>query len=376
MRFTVEKTESSARAGKIETDHGVIETPIFMPVGTQGSVKAVEQRELEELGAHIILGNTYHLYLRPGIEVLIAMGGLHCFMNWKKPILSDSGGYQVFSLSDLRKISEEGVAFKSHLDGSTHFFTPERVIEIQRAIGSDIMMVLDECTPYPCEHEYAKLSNQLTVRWARQCKDALKKLPLLYGHQQSLFGIVQGSTYKDVRAESAKALIEFDFEGYAIGGLAVGEPVETMYELTEFSASLLPPDKPRYLMGVGTPENLLECIERGVDMFDCVMPTRNGRNATLFTRQGRLNITNTQFRNDRNPVDAECACYGCRNFSRAYLRHLFQVKEILALQLASLHNLTFYLWLVQEARYYILKNDFSRWKKDFLFRMQLNSSQN
>jgi len=372
VRFTLENRESSARAGKIETDHGVIETPIFMPVGTQGSVKAIEQRELEELGAQIILGNTYHLYLRPGIDVLTRMGGLHSFMNWKKPILSDSGGYQVFSLSDLRKISEEGVIFKSHLDGSTHFFTPEKVVEIQRAIGSDVIMVLDECTPYPCDHEYAKRSNQLTVRWAVRCQEALKNLPALYGHRQAMFGIVQGSTYRDIRIESAKALTALDFDGYAIGGLAVGEPIQIMYELTELSASLLPADKPRYLMGVGTPENLLECIERGVDMFDCVLPTRNGRNATLFTRQGKLNMTNAQFKNDKDPVDAECSCYACRNFSRAYIRHLFHAKEIFALQLASLHNLSFYLWLVKEARSHILSNDFSFWKKDFVFRMQTN----
>ena len=315
MRFTIEKTDSSARAGSIVTDHGVIETPIFMPVGTQGSVKALEQRELDELGAQIILGNTYHLYLRPGTDILTAMGGLHRFMNWKKPILSDSGGYQVFSLSELRKISEEGVIFKSHLDGSTHLFTPEKVVEIQRAIGSDIIMVLDECTPYPCTEEYARRSNQLTVRWAKKCREALKNQPPLYGHQQSMFGIVQGSTYRDVRAESASALTALDFDGYAIGGLAVGEPIETMYEFAEFTASLLPMDKPRYLMGVGTPENLLECIERGVDMFDCVIPTRNGRNATMFTRRGKLNMTNAQFKSDNGPVDTECSCYCCKNFS-------------------------------------------------------------
>ena len=341
-----------------------------MPVGTQGSVKAIEQRELEELGAQILLGNTYHLYLRPGVEILTAMGGLHSFMNWKKPILSDSGGYQVFSLSELRKISEEGVVFKSHLDGSAHFFSPEKVIEIQRAIGSDIIMVLDECTPYPCDHEYANRSHQLTIRWAKQCQDAVKKLPALYGHAQSLFGIVQGSTYADVRAESAKALTAMEFDGYAIGGLAVGEPIQTMYDLTDFTASLLPQEKPRYLMGVGTPENILECIERGVDMFDCVIPTRNGRNATLFTRRGKLNMTNAQFKYDKEPVDSECSCYGCRNFSRAYIRHLFHAKEIVALQLATLHNLSFYLWLVKESRRHILNNDFSIWKKDFLFQMQ------
>jgi len=341
-----------------------------MPVGTQGSVKAVEQRELTELGAQIILGNTYHLYLRPGTEVLKSMGGLHRFMGWKRPILTDSGGYQVFSLSDLRQISEEGVTFKSHLDGSSHFFTPDKVVEIQRAIGSDIMMVLDECTPYPCDHNYAKLSSDLTVRWAKRCQEAAQKLPVAYGRQQALFGIVQGSTYKDLRAESVKALVALNFEGYAIGGLAVGESTESMYELAEFSAALLPNEKPRYLMGVGTPENLLECVERGVDMFDCVLPTRNGRNATLFTRRGRVNITNAQFTTDSNPVDEECECYGCRTFSRAYIRHLFQVKEIFGLQLASLHNLTFYLWIMKEARRHILSNDFASWKKAILLQLR------
>jgi queuine tRNA-ribosyltransferase len=373
VRFTLEKTDSSARAGRIETDHGVIETPIFMPVGTQGSVKALEQRELNELGAQIILGNTYHLYLRPGTDILTSMGGLHSFMNWKKPILTDSGGYQVFSLSELRTISEEGVVFKSHLDGSKHFFTPEKVVEIQRAIGSDIIMVLDECTPYPCEHEYAKRSNQLTIRWAKKSQEALRKSHPFYRHSQSMFGIVQGSTYKDIRAESIGALTELDFDGYAIGGLAVGEPSEMMYEFAEFSASRLPTNKPRYLMGVGTPENLLECIERGVDMFDCVLPTRNGRNATLFIRRGKLNMTNAQFKSDGGPVDAECSCYCCRNFSRAYIHHLFHSKEILALQLASLHNLSFYLWLVKEARRQILGSNFSLWKKDMLFQMQPDS---
>jgi len=374
VRFSVEKTESAARAGRLETDHGVIETPIFMPVGTQGSVKAVEQRELSELGAQIILGNTYHLSLRPGIDVLREMRGLHRFMNWDKPILTDSGGYQVFSLSDLRKVSSEGVTFKSHLDGSTHFFSPEKVVEIQRTIGSDIMMVLDECTPFPCEHDYAFRSNLLTVHWARQCLDAMRSVPARYDHHQSLFGIVQGSTYRDIRRESAKMLVDMEFEGYAIGGLAVGEPIEVMYEMTEFSAGLLPAEKPRYLMGVGTPENILESINRGIDMFDCVMPTRNGRNAMLFTRNGRLNLTNAVFKTEDIPVDAECNCYACRNFSRAYIRHLFMSKEILALQLASIHNLTFYLWLVGEARRRILSGDFLIWKKRILSQMQRTQS--
>ena len=370
MRFAVEKTESSARAGILETDHGVIETPIFMPVGTQGTVKAVEQRELGELGAQIILGNTYHLYLRPGTDVLSSLGGLHRFMNWAKPILTDSGGYQVFSLSELRKISDEGVTFRSHLDGSSHFFTPRKVIEIQRAIGSDIMMVLDECTPYPCEESYARHSSTMTLRWARESKEAVGSIPECYGHRQALFGIVQGSVYKQIRNECAKGLIDIDFDGYAIGGLAVGEPIEIMYEMTEHAASRLPAEKPRYLMGVGTPQNILECIERGVDMFDCVMPTRNGRNATLFTRNGKVNITNLRYKDDKSPVDTDCSCYGCRNFSRAYLRHLFQAREILALQLASLHNLTYYLWLVGEARRRIVANEFTLWKKSILLQMQ------
>jgi queuine tRNA-ribosyltransferase len=369
VKFAVEHTEVSARAGRLETDHGAIETPIFMPVGTQGSVKAVEHRELQELGAQIILGNTYHLYLRPGFEVLKNMGGLHRFMNWQLPILTDSGGYQVFSLTELRKISQDGVTFRSHVDGSSHLFTPEKVMEIEHAIGSDIMMVLDECTPYPCEHVYAKKSNEMTVRWAVRCQKAHAASEPLYGHRQALFAIVQGSVFKDIRKDSAAALVDLDFEGYAVGGLAVGEPAEMMYDLTEYCTSMLPAHKPRYLMGVGTPENLLECIERGIDMFDCVMPTRNGRNSMVFTRDGRVNLRNAKHRTDSQPVDAECTCYGCRNFSRAYLRHLFQVKEILALQLASMHNLTFYLWLVKEARENIIAGIFSSWKREMLARM-------
>jgi queuine tRNA-ribosyltransferase len=364
LTFDLLHTESSARAGIIHTDHGDIETPIFMPVGTQGAVKAVEQRELEELGAQIILGNTYHLYLRPGIELLKTMKGLHRFMSWTKPLLTDSGGYQVFSLSELRKISDEGVTFKSHLDGSSHFFSPEDVVNIERAIGSDIMMVLDECTPYPCEREYAKISNTLTVRWAQRCLKQFQSTEPLYEHTQALFGIVQGGVFFDIRKESAEALTSLEFDGYAIGGLAVGEPVEMMYDMTEFCTSLLPTSKPRYLMGVGTPENLLECIERGVDMFDCVLPTRNGRNGMVFTQHGKMNLRNAQYRTDESPVDEGCKCYLCKNFSRSYLRHLFQTKEILALQLASQHNLTFYLWLMKEARKRILKNEFSFWKKE------------
>ena len=358
-----------ARAGLLTTDHGTIETPIFMPVGTQGTVKAVEQRELKELGAQIILGNTYHLYLRPGMEVMQSMGGLHRFMNWDKPILTDSGGYQVFSLNDLRTIGHDGVTFKSHLDGSSHYFTPEKVVGIQRAIGSDIMMVLDECPPHPCAEEYARQSNAMTVRWAGQCKKAWQETPPLYGHHQSLFAIVQGGVYQHIRAESAKALVDLDFEGYAVGGLAVGEPAETMYSITEYITPFLPVNKPRYLMGVGTPENILESIDRGIDMFDCVMPTRNGRNGMVFTRNGRINIRNAKWKTDDRPLDGDFDSYTNKNFSRGYLRHLFQVDEILGLQLASIHNLSFYLWLVREARLKILDGTFPVWKKDMLERM-------
>ncbi len=369
MKFDLLHTDSSARAGLLRTDHGVIETPIFMPVGTQGTVKAVEQRELTELGAQIILGNTYHLYLRPGMDVMRSMGGLHKFMNWQGPILTDSGGYQVFSLTELRKISQDGVTFKSHLDGSAHFFTPQKVVEIQRAIGSDIMMVLDECPPYPCDETYARESNKLTVKWAKLCQQALNDSAPLYGHQQALFAIVQGSVFKHLRSDSANALVDLNFEGYAVGGLAVGEPAETMNDLTEFTTQFLPKEKPRYLMGVGTPENILESIDRGIDMFDCVMPTRNGRNGTLFTRNGRVNIKNAKWKSDEQPLDGDFDSYTNKNYSKGYLRHLFQVDEILGLQLASIHNLAFYLWLVKEARKNILNNTFAPWKKEMLERM-------
>lgn len=369
MKFDLVHTDSTARAGLLQTDHGVIETPIFMPVGTQGTVKAVEQRELTELGAQIILGNTYHLYLRPGMDVMHSMGGLHKFMNWQGPILTDSGGYQVFSLTELRKISKDGVTFKSHLDGSAHFFTPEKVVQIQRNIGSDFMMVLDECPPYPCDETYARESNALTVKWAKLCQQAFASSEPLYGHQQALFAIVQGSVFKHIRAESAQALVDLNFEGYAVGGLAVGEPAETMYELTEYTTQFLPKQKPRYLMGVGTPENLLESIDRGIDMFDCVMPTRNGRNGTIFTRNGRVNIKNAKWKTDDRPLDGDFDSYTNKNYSKGYLRHLFQVDEILGLQLASIHNLAFYLWLVKEARRNILNNTFSSWKKEMLERM-------
>ena len=366
LNFHLLGTDGRARAGIVQTDHGAIETPMFMPVGTQGSVKAVEQRELAELGAQIVLGNTYHLYLRPGTEVIRAAGGLHEFVGWAKPILTDSGGYQVFSLSDLRRIEDEGVTFRSHLDGSTHIFTPESVITIQRELGADIMMVLDECTPFPCEMEYAVRSNALTLRWAGRCKQAFEKDGARYAHGQALFGIVQGSVFREIRERSAEALMKLGLDGYAIGGLAVGEPVETMYEITEVCEAVLPADKPRYLMGVGTPANLLESIDRGMDLFDCVLPTRNGRNANVFTRRGSLNLRNAVHKADFTPIDHECSCYACSNFTRAYVRHLFQAKEILALQLATIHNLAFYLWLMREARRVILEGRFRAWKQEML----------
>lgn len=373
--FVVETTadDCSARAGKLTTDHGVIETPIFMPVGTQGTVKAIEQRELEELGAQIILGNTYHLYLRPGEEVLSAMGGLHRFMNWNRPILTDSGGFQVFSLQELRKITEEGVAFSSHVDGSKHLFTPERVIDIQRCIGSDIMMVFDECTPYPASYEYAKDSMERSVRWAARCKTALETSEPRYGHRQFLFPIGQGSVYEDLRRDCMKQLVDLDLPGYAVGGLAVGELTEEMYRIVEISTAEMPQNKPRYLMGVGTPENLLECIERGIDMFDCVMPTRNARNGQLFTSRGKINLRNAKFKFDERPIDESIDSYASRNFSRAYLRHLFNVNEILALQLASIHNIAFYLWLVRTARQKIVAGEYRQWKRQFLADYTSNS---
>ncbi|CUU02261.1 queuine tRNA-ribosyltransferase [Candidatus Kryptobacter tengchongensis] len=362
-------TKTSARAGLIYTDHGVIETPVFMPVGTQGTVKAVEQRELIEIGARIILGNTYHLYLRPGIDIIYKAGGLHKFISWDRGILTDSGGFQIFSLAQFRKISKDGVKFQSHIDGSYHFFTPESVVEIQRILGSDIMMCLDECTPYPCDYDYAFKSNQLTIEWAKRAREKFDNTEPLYGHSQAIFGIVQGSIYPEIRAKSVEELLKLEFDGYAIGGLAVGEPVEIMYQITEFTASLLPQNKPRYLMGVGTPENILESISRGIDMFDCVIPTRNGRNATLYTRNGKFSIKNAIYKEDFTPVDPECNCYTCRNFTKAYLRHLFNADEILALQLASIHNLAFYIWLVGEARKHIVQGDFLEWKEIMLQRM-------
>lgn len=379
MNFTVikEADGSKARAGFFETDRGIVNTPIFMPVGTQGTVKAVAQDRLEnEVKAQIILGNTYHLYLRPGIEVLKAAGGLHKFMNWNKPILTDSGGFQVFSLSELRKLKKEGVEFRSHLDGSKHYFTPEKVIEIQRIIGSDLMMPLDECTAYPATFEEAKKSKDLTTNWAYLNKKAFENSEPLYNHKQFLFGIVQGSVYNDLRIESAKELMEIGFDGYSIGGLSVGEPTENMYEITDNVTDVLPKEKPRYLMGVGRPENILESIDRGVDMFDCVMPTRNARNAYLFTSQGTVSMKNAAYKFDFTTLDPECGCFTCKNFTKAYLRHLFVSREILAYELASIHNLTFYLDLVTEARERIINGTFVNWKNKIINKLSRNVNSN
>lgn len=371
LKYTLLHTDGKARAGTISTERGEVPTPIFMPVGTQGAVKAIEPRELEEVGAKVILGNTYHLYLRPGPELIEQAGGLHQFIGWEHPILTDSGGYQVFSLSDLRGISEEGVRFKSHIDGSFHLFTPEKVVEIQRSLGSDFMMVLDECTPYPCEEEYVSRSQEMTIRWAERAKNRMELTTPKYNVYQSLFAIVQGSIYEKHRQRSAEVLAEMGFDGYAIGGLSVGEPAALMYRMTEVCTDILPDGKLRYLMGVGTPENILESIERGIDMFDCVLPTRNGRNAVLFTRNGKLNMRNAAFARDFSPPDDECPCYACRNFTRAYIRHLFRAEEILALQLATIHNLCFYLWLVRAAREAILADQFGCWKAAILERMSV-----
>lgn len=374
LNLVAKDKNSKARAGWFETDRGVVETPIFMPVGTQGSVKAVNQFYLEkEIKAQIVLSNTYHLYLRPGTEILEAAGGLHRFMNWQKPILTDSGGYQVFSLTELRKLKEDGVEFRSHLDGSKHFFTPEKVIQIQRSIGSDIMMVLDECAPYPCDYEYAKKSVQLTSNWAILNKKAFSESEPKYGHKQFLFGIIQGSIYKDLRKKSAEELLELDFYSYAIGGLAVGEPTELMYELVDYTTDLMPENRPRYLMGVGRPENILESVALGVDMFDCVMPTRNARNANVFTWNGTLSMRNAKYKDDFKPLDENCGCYTCRNFTRAYLRHLFVAEELLALELASVHNLYFYLELVRKAREKIIDGTFNEWKNQIVKQISIKN---
>ncbi|MBL3657534.1 tRNA guanosine(34) transglycosylase Tgt [Fulvivirga sediminis] len=365
MKFKLEAndTGSKARAGVVTTDHGDIQTPIFMPVGTAGSVKAVHQRELkEDIKAQIILGNTYHLYLRPGLDIIERAGGLHKFNGWDRPILTDSGGYQVYSLADTRKIKEEGVTFQSHIDGSRHNFTPEYVMDIQRTIGADIMMAFDECTPYPCEYDYAKNSMHMTHRWLKRCCDHFDKTEGKYGYDQTLFPIVQGSVYKDLRVQSAEMIASFGREGNAIGGLSVGEPAEMMYEMTDLVCDILPKDKPRYLMGVGTPANILECIALGVDMFDCVMPTRNARNGMLFTSEGIINIKNKKWEDDFSPIDSNLGGYVDTFYSKAYLRHLIMSKEILGAQIASIHNLSFYLWLVGEAREQIKNGTFADWK--------------
>ena len=372
MQFELKTTDpnSKARAGIMTTDHGIIETPIFMPVGTVGTVKGVHQTELKnEINPDIILGNTYHLYLRPQIKILEQAGGLHKFMNWDRNILTDSGGYQVYSLSGRRKINEEGVKFKSHIDGSYHTFTPESVMELQRSIGADIIMAFDECTPYPCDYKYAKRSMHMTHRWLNRCVTHLEKTPFKYDYSQSFFPIVQGSTYKDLRKQSAEFIASVGAEGNAIGGLSVGEPAEEMYEMTEIVTAVLPEDKPRYLMGVGTPINILENIALGIDMFDCVMPTRNARNRMLFTAHGTINIKNKKWENDFSAIDAMDITFVDTYYTKAYLRHLFAANELLGKQIATIHNLGFYLWLTREARKHILAGDFTEWKNKMVRQM-------
>lgn len=369
MDFRIETSPSgtSARAGVITTDHGEIQTPIFMPVGTVASVKAVHQRELrDDIKAQIILGNTYHLYLRPGLEILRKAGGLHKFNGWERPILTDSGGFQVFSLSSQRKLKEEGAWFRSHIDGSKHLFTPEGVVDIERIIGADIMMALDECTPGTADYDYARKSLSLTQRWLERGWKRYKETEGLYGYRQAYFPIVQGCVYPDLRREAAKHIADLGADGNAIGGLAVGEPTETMYEMIEIVNEILPSDKPRYLMGVGTPANILEAIDRGVDMMDCVMPTRNGRNGMLFTRHGIMNMRNKKWADDFTPLDPGGASYVDEAYSKAYVRHLFVSNELLAMQIASVHNLAFYLWLVGEARKHIISGDFPEWKREMV----------
>ena len=372
MTFTIEQNDpqSQARTGTLTTDHGVIQTPIFMPVGTAGTVKAVHQRELEtDVNADIILGNTYHLYLRPGLDVIEQAGGLHAFNGWKRPILTDSGGYQVYSLSNTRKIKEEGVTFKSHIDGSKHMFSPEGVMDIQRTIGADIIMAFDECTPYPCDYPYARASMEMTHRWLDRCIARFDQTEGHYGYTQYLFPIVQGSTYPDLRRQSAEVIAGKERTGNAIGGLAVGEPAEEMYKTIDIVNEILPKDKPRYLMGVGTPANILEAIGLGIDMFDCVMPTRNARHGLLFTTQGIMNMRNEKWSRDFSPIDAELGGYASTFYSKAYVRHLFKAEELLAGQIASLHNLTFYLWLVRQARQHITSGDFVSWKSEMVVRL-------
>ncbi|MBK9479193.1 MAG: tRNA guanosine(34) transglycosylase Tgt [Bacteroidia bacterium] len=374
MKFKIElkDTLTKARAGEITTDHGKILTPIFMPVGTVGSVKAVHQTELDkDIKAQIILGNTYHLFLRPGIQILEKAGGLHQFMNWQKPILTDSGGYQVYSLAGTRKIKEEGVKFSSHIDGSKQFFTPENVMDTQRSIGADFIMAFDECTPYPCDYHYARKSMEMTHRWLKRCCDRFDSTEPKYGHSQTLLPIVQGSVYKDLRTKSAETIASFNREANAIGGLSVGEPAEDMYAMTDLVCSILPNDKPRYLMGVGTPVNILESIALGVDMFDCVMPTRNARNGMLFTVNGTMNMKNEKWKDDFSPLDENGTSFVDAYYTKAYVRHLFASQERLAAQIASIHNLSFYLWLVTEARNKILEGTFAEWKNKLVKQMSV-----
>lgn len=367
FQLTTTDSGSKARAGVIQTDHGSIETPIFMPVGTIGTVKGVHFKELkEDISAQIILGNTYHLYLRPGTETIVQAGGLHKFNTWQGPILTDSGGFQVHSLAQIRKIKEEGVTFQSHIDGSKHTFTPENVMDIQRKIGADIIMAFDECTPYPCKYDYAKKSMELTHRWLKRCVEQFNNTQPIYDYRQFLFPIVQGSVYNDLRKQSAEVIAGMGLEGNAIGGLSVGEPHEEMYAMTETVCGILPENKPRYLMGVGTPANILECISLGIDMFDCVMPTRNGRNGMLFTAEGIINIKNKKWESDFSPIDADSPAETSRLHSKAFLRHLFASGERLGPQIASIHNLSFYLWLVKEARKQIIAGNFTGWKKTMI----------
>ena len=377
FQYTVQARDrdTSARAGVLRTPHGEVPTPIFMPVGTQGTVKALSQGELEALRARIILGNAYHLYLRPGPELIAEAGGLHRFIGWPRPILTDSGGYQVFSLADLNRITDEGVTFQSHLDGSRHLFTPERVIEIEHLLGADIVMAFDECAPYPCTYDHARAACDRTLDWAERCLERYRALDgrSASGEPQALFGIVQGSVHRDLREQCADRLVAMDLPGYAVGGLSVGEPKSVMWKMVDAAIPRLPEEKPRYLMGVGHPEDLIEGVARGVDMFDCVIPTRNARNGTVFTRNGRLVVKNAVYARDFDPIDPECTCYTCRNYTRAYLRHLFQTGEILALRLATLHSVHFFLWLMRQIRGAILDGTFDRWRQEFLHTYTYNT---
>ena len=367
MRFeiTARDKDTKARIGKIYTDHGIIETPCFMPVGSQGSVKTLSPKDLNECDVQIILGNTYYLYLKPGAEIIRKGGGIHKFIGWKKPILTDSGGYQVFSLADLNKIEENGVTFQSHFDGSYHFFTPEKIIDIQNKLGPDIIMPLDYPVGYPSEYSKAKVANDISMKWAKVSLDYFKKSSSFYDYHQTLFGICQGGIYKDLRKLGLEKMIQMEFDGYAIGGLSVGEPKQILYDLTEFSSEILPIEKPRYLMGIGKPEDIVESIKRGIDMFDCVIPTRNGRNGTLYTSKGKVVIKNAIYKDDFKTLDSDCDCYTCKNFSRAYLRHLFNAGEILALRLFSLHNINFFISLTKRIRSAVINNKFKEWTREF-----------